>query len=100
MMKIILIFLSVIGALISGCIEQNEISTNITQNPVSSLSVNSTDTVSSTPPGPMTTDTMEPATNSTVNLQTKSDKFVLWLKTDKTNKHPYVKDNSKAYEEQ
>lgn len=40
-----------------------------------------------------------PAPPATVNM-TKLDKFVSWLKTDETNKHSYVIDNSKVYADQ
>ena len=47
------------------------------------------------------TDTPEPTPIATTEkLLTKYDKFVTWLKEDATNKHPYIMDPSKVYEEQ
>jgi hypothetical protein len=37
---------------------------------------------------------------TTVKPMTKYDKFVTWLKEDATNKHPYIFDPSKVYEDQ
>ena len=36
----------------------------------------------------------------TAKPEAKYDRFVSWLKTDATDKHPYVKDDSKVYAEQ
>ncbi len=38
--------------------------------------------------------------STTVKPLTKYDKFVEWLKTDATDKHPYILDPSKVYEDQ
>ena len=44
--------------------------------------------------------TREPAPVATTVVLTKYDKFVAWLKEDATNKHPYILDPSKVYEDQ
>lgn len=47
------------------------------------------------------TDTPEPTPFATTVIPlTKYDKFVAWLKEDLTNKHPYIYDPSKVYEDQ
>ncbi|MBU4454321.1 MAG: hypothetical protein KJ929_04475 [Euryarchaeota archaeon] len=47
------------------------------------------------------TDTPEPTPIATTEKPlTKYDKFAAWLKEDATNKHPYILDPSKVYEDQ
>jgi hypothetical protein len=92
----ILILLSVLvsGIILSGCIGEHQVQEvklpepDATQASVWTLTATSTDTPV---PSPVAT---------TVKPLTKYDKFVEWLKADATDKHLYILDPSKVYEDQ
>ena len=89
-MKIlILIFALVAGIVISGCTGRSPVQD--TENPPLTTPVET--------PKLVPTDTPEPAPDAVVPL-TKYDKFVAWLKEDVTDKHPFIFDPSKVYEDQ
>jgi len=94
-MKIlIIIFALVAGIILSGCTEKAQVQDSGFQYPDSIQAT--VDTLEFVP-----TDTPEPIPIATPKkILTKYDKFVAWLKEDATNKHPYIMDNSKVYEEQ
>lgn len=80
------------GIILSGCIGETQVQV-VTEHDAS--------------PAPVGTWTATPAydaTGSTVVTTekplTKYDMFVKWLKTDETDKHPYIFDPSRVYEEQ
>lgn len=88
------------GIMLSGCLEESPVQ-----------EVKHTEAIGSqTPletPAPVNTLTATPAqtpvpspVSTTVKPLTKYDKFMEWLKTDATDKHPYIFDPSKVYEEQ
>ncbi len=94
-MKIlIVIFALVAGIVFSGCTEQSSVQgTEFPPPDAIQAPVNIPEIVPA--------DTPEPAPVATTFMsQTKYDKFVAWLKEDTTNKHPYILDTSKVYEEQ
>lgn len=92
----ILILLSVLvsGIILSGCIGEHQVQEvkfpepDATPASVWTLTATLTDTPT---PSPVAT---------TVKPLTKYDKFVEWLKADATDKHPYILDPSKVYEDQ
>lgn len=94
-MKIlIIIFALAAGIALSGCTEKAQGQntefqpSDVIQTPV--------DTPEIVPTG-----TQEPSpVSTTLKPLTKYDKFVEWLKTDATDKHPYILDPSKVYEDQ
>lgn len=93
--SIILVLVAIV--LFSGCIQEeptrlpeNSTGGHITPVPV----INETPQPIAPEPSINTT----PAVNKTP--ETKYDRFVSWLKTDETDKHPYTLDNSKIYGEQ
>lgn len=94
-MKII-ILLSVLisGIILSGCIGEYQVQEMKLPEPDATPA--SVWTLTATPidiptPSPVAT---------TVKSLTKYDKFVEWLKADATDKHPYILDPSKVYEDQ
>ncbi|MBU3967882.1 MAG: hypothetical protein KKG76_11020 [Euryarchaeota archaeon] len=94
-MKIlIVIFTLVAGVVFSGCTEgwstqeTDLLPTDSIQVPADAPKIVPTDTPEPTP------------FVTTVIPLTKYDKFVVWLKEDLTNKHPYIYDPSKVYEDQ
>lgn len=96
-MKKLLILLFFISILFSGCIyKEPPLEADITPGPV----------IIVTPDAPTVTATAEiidaitPTPVIIVKPQTEYDRFVSWLETDMTNKHSYVFDNSKVYEDQ
>ncbi|HEY9205045.1 MAG TPA: hypothetical protein VIO58_03910 [Candidatus Methanoperedens sp.] len=95
-MKKLLILAFIIGVLFSGCIEEKPISDNEETAPVTNV-IQETPPVIATPDNPVT-ETPTPVITS--KPENKYDSFVSWLKTDTTDKHAYVLDNSRAYGEQ
>ncbi len=93
-MKIlIIIFALVAGILLSGCTENAQVrDTGFPQPDAILAPVDSPEIVP--------TDTPGPASFATTVIPLKYDKFVVWLKEDVTNKHPYIHDPSKVYEDQ
>ncbi|MCX9012186.1 MAG: hypothetical protein OIN66_13825 [Candidatus Methanoperedens sp.] len=114
-MKKLLIFVLIIGTILSGCIEEKPVqkqvipasdnardagareinSANVTPSADATGSSNSTGDVNST--DSINYSHSVPAATA---KPTKFDSFVSWLKTDETNKHSYVIDNSKVYADQ
>lgn len=112
-MKKLFIFVLIVGTILSGCIEEKPVQKQVipasdnardagkinSMNAVSPAdaagSLNSTGTVN--PTGSVNLSSSEPAATA---KPTKFDSFVLWLKTDVTNKHSYIIDNSKVYADQ
>ncbi len=87
---ILIIFIFISGLLLSGCIgEINGKNPEIQVIQSTTIRTGAAETAD-TPP-------QQPAVTS---QKPQYDKFVSWLKTDSTNKHPYIKDPSKVYEEQ
>lgn len=92
-MKILLIIL-LFGSclLLSGCIEETQVKMFLEHflapAPVGTLTPTSINTTTSSPVA------------TTIKSFTKYDKFLEWLKADATDKHPYIHDSSKVYEEQ
>ncbi len=95
-MKKLLILAFIINILFSGCIEEKSISDNEEAAPVTNVTQEATPVIA-TPDNPVTT---APTPVITSKPQNKYDSFVSWLKTDTTDKHAYVLDNSRAYGEQ
>ncbi|VVB93114.1 Uncharacterised protein [uncultured archaeon] len=93
MMKfLVIVFLLIV--LFSGCIEQKPVHGTEGTTPV--ITVTAVSPVATPVPDvPIATST--PAI--TEKPKTDYDRFVSWLKEDATNKHPYILDNSKIYEE-
>lgn len=90
-MKIlIVIFALVAGIVISGCTEKAPIQ-NIASPPPDII------TAPAETPKILPSSTPEPVP---VVPLTKYDKFVTWLREDATDKHPYIFDPSKVYEDQ
>ncbi len=89
-MKIlILIFALVTGIVISGCTGRS---------PVQDMEI--PDTMTAPVETPKILPSYTPPDATTVVPLTKYDKFVAWLKEDATNKHPFIFDPSKVYEDQ
>jgi hypothetical protein len=93
--KILLIISFLISSIIlSGCIGEHQVQEVKLPEPDATLA--SVWTLTATP-----TDTPTPSpVATTVKPLTKYDKFVEWLKADATDKHPYILDPSKVYEDQ
>ncbi len=94
-MKIlIIIFALVAGIVLSGCTEKAQGQDtefpppDVIQTPVDTSEIVPTYSPEQTPFA------------TTEKPLTKYDKFVVWLKEDATNKHPYILDLSKVYEDQ
>lgn len=96
----ILILISALAsvAILSGCITQvQEVERPAeTVSPTPAYTQAPVDTLTATPPE---TPAQSPV-STTVKPLTKYDMFVEWLKTDATDKHPYILDPSKVYEDQ
>lgn len=96
-----------ITILVSGCIEkvsipgQQESANNVIDSNNTLAPANS-DNTSNNIPEIIATKTPSSASNNVtpVNPLTNYEKFVSWLKTDTTNKHSYLLDNSKSYQDQ
>jgi len=93
-MKIlIVIFALVAGVVISGCTGQSIVQDTEFKPPDTITAPVDTSKI-------VPTSTQEPEPSTTVMPLTKYDKFVAWLKEDATDKHPYIFDPSKVYEDQ
>ncbi len=93
----LLIFLFFIGALFSGCIEEMTTPENAqTGYPV----VNITQETPAVTVVPDITVPTIPAPSVTPKSTTQYERFTSWIGTDGTNRHPYIFDDSKTYEEQ
>jgi hypothetical protein len=97
-MKKLLILVFFISILFSGCMDKEPYSleADITSSPV----INVTPDTPAFTATPETIVTITPTPAINLIPQTEYDKFVSWLETDMTNKHSYVFDNSKVYEDQ
>jgi len=91
--NIIIIFALIAGIVFSGCIGETSVQEVKIQEPEATPAPETmTATPTETPVLSLVVNTVKPLT--------KYDKFLEWLKADSTDKHPYIFDPSKVYEDQ
>ncbi len=97
-MKIfILISVLVSGIMLSGCLDGTHVQE--IERPAAPASVHNPSPVETPAPSPTEAPALSPVSNTAKPL-TKYEKFTEWLIRDATDKHPYIFDPSKVYEDQ
>lgn len=114
-MKKLLILALVVGTILSGCIEEKPVQmqglpASDGAQDTGAKEINSANVIPPTDATGSSNSTGAEDSTASINFShsgpaataksTKFDRFVSWLKTDETNKHSYVIDNSKVYADQ
>ncbi len=99
-MRKLLILVFIVFVLFSGCIEERQISDNKEITPATNLTQEEPPVIDTPDIQANAAPILVPTPVSTLQPEKKYDSFVSWLKTDTTDRHAYVLDNSRAYGEQ